>query len=102
MFDVLTEEQRENAYICHGVPMGRGPIEGIRFDHAWVEVVEQPDSDWDDPVVTVYDFSNGSERVIPAFLYYKIGDINPKDVKRYTDKQAYEKMEEKRFYGPWD
>lgn len=94
-----------SARICHGVPLGRGEIEGIRFDHAWVEVDESqgtlPDGTeiWD---TVVYDYSNGNEVVIPAALYYHIGKIRPQDVKRFTAKEALEKMDKLRFYGPWD
>lgn len=116
MFEVLTPEQRKNAKICHGVPMGQGRIEGIRFDHAWVEVTTKTDfgdADPNDPQVkllmerfptqtVVYDYSNGRELQIPKELYYAIGQIDEESVKRFSAKQAQVEMTERGFYGPWE
>lgn len=116
MFEVLTPEQRNNAKICHGVPMGQGRIEGIRFDHAWVEVTTKTDfgdADPNDPQVkllmerfptqtVVYDYSNGRELQIPKELYYAIGQIDEESVKRFSAKQAQVEMTERGFYGPWE
>lgn len=94
-----------SARVCHGVPLGRGEIEGIRFDHGWVEVEEvvgtQPNGT-EMREIMVYDFSNGGEIVIPRSLYYMLGNIAPDDVKRFTAQEAMGKMRETGFYGPWD
>jgi len=98
MFEELTPEERSRAVICHGVPLGQGEIEGIRFDHAWVEVADEQFPD----AVTVLDYSNGREIQIPREVYYAIGKIKSDDVKRFTMQEATEQMNEKGFYGPWD
>jgi len=103
LFDKFVDNP--DARICHGVPLGRGGIEGIRFDHAWVEVDELQGTlpngreIWDR---TVYDYSNGNEVVMPAALYYHYGNIESEDVRRFTAKEALEKMKETGFYGPWE
>ena len=116
MNDVLSSEDKKTAKICHGVPMGQGKIEGIRFDHAWVEVTRKTDfgdADPSDPQVKfmmerfptqviVYDYSNGRELQMPRELYYAIGQIDSDDVKRFSAQEAYNQMSEKRFYGPWE
>ena len=116
MNDVLSSEDKKTAKICHGVPMGQGKIEGIRFDHAWVEVTRKTDfgdADPSDPQVKfmmerfptqviVYDYSNGRELQMPRELYYAIGQIDSDDVKRFSAQEAYNQMSKKGFYGPWE
>lgn len=34
----LAQQIGEAAVLVHGIPLGQGPIEGVRFGHAWVEV----------------------------------------------------------------
>jgi hypothetical protein len=98
----LTHEEKKRARICHGVPMGQGEIEGVRFDHAWVEVetdMKKPDGS---PFYLVYDHSNGRELVLPRDLYYEVGQMKEEDVKRYTASDAIDKMNETGIYGPWN
>jgi len=116
MNEVLSSEDKKTAKICHGVPMGQGKIEGIRFDHAWVEVTRKTDFGDADPSnpqvkfmmerfstqVIVYDYSNGRELQMPRELYYAIGQIDSDDVKRFSAQEAYNQMSEKGFYGPWE
>jgi hypothetical protein len=103
LFDKFAGEP--SARICHGVPLGKGKIEGIRFDHGWVEVEEEvgelPDGEkvYD---TMVYDYSNGKEMKMPAAFYYHFGEIRSEDVKRFTAEEALTEMKEKGFYGPWD
>jgi len=69
-------------------------IDGLRYGHAFIEDDEN-----------VYDFSNNREIIMPKQLYYYFGDINPKDKKKYrkyTFKQAREKMVSTGNYGCWD
>lgn len=94
LFDELKPKYGDKAKICQGVPMGQGPIEGIRFDHAWCEV------EIDDDVMVV-DTSNGRRIEIPQKVYYIIGKIDSADVHRYTAREALKKMNETGVYGPW-
>lgn len=81
-------------YLVHAEVAGKGPLDGIRFGHAWVE---------DDEFV--YDFSNKIERVVPKDLYYLLGQVDttdPTKYRRYTPEQAREKMLSTMHYGCWD
>lgn len=81
-------------YLVHAEVSGKGPLEGIRFGHAWVE---------DDEFV--YDFSNKIERVVPKELYYLLGQVetdDPKKYRRYNTEQAREKLLSTMHYGCWD
>lgn len=81
-------------YLVHAEVAGKGPLEGIRFGHAWVE---------DDEFV--YDFSNKIERVVPKDVYYLLGQVNtedPKKYRRYNQQQAREKLLSTMHYGCWD
>ena len=75
-----------NAVLVHGIVTGRGPIEGIRYGHAWVEIqgyVVDP-----------------SGKVVPKELYYRIGEVSHE--KKYTMEGAARRAVEHGHYGPWD
>jgi len=80
-------------YLVHA-EVKHSAIEGLRYGHAFIEDDEN-----------VYDFSNNREIIMPKQLYYYFGDINPRDKKKYrkyTFKQAREKMLSTGNYGCWD
>jgi hypothetical protein len=80
-------------YLVHA-EVRHSQINGLRFGHAFIEDDEN-----------VYDFSNNREIVMPKQIYYYFGDINPRDKKKYrkyTFKQAREKMLSTGNYGCWD
>jgi hypothetical protein len=80
-------------YLVHA-EVKHSAIEGLRYGHAFIEDDEN-----------VYDFSNNREIIMPKQLYYYFGDINPRDKKKYrkyTFKQAKEKMLSTGHYGCWD
>jgi hypothetical protein len=80
-------------YLVHA-EVRHSQIEGLRFGHAFIEDDEN-----------VYDFSNNREIIIPKQLYYYFGDINPRDKKKYrkyTFKEARDKMLSTGHYGCWD
>lgn len=52
--------------------------------------------------VTVYDFSNGNEHIIPKYLYYKIGNIEDENTRYYSRRDADIKMQADETYGPWE
>lgn len=81
-------------HVVHAEVTGQGAISGIRYGHAWVEDDEN-----------VYDYSNDRQLVIPKQLYYYIGQVqenNPKKYRKYTFKEAVNKMLETGNYGCWD
>ena len=75
--------------LVHGIPMGQGPIAGIRMGHAWVE---QGD--------LVIDNSNGRSVKMPKAVYYALGQIE--FTIRYTMAEFMEKVLESKHWGPWD
>jgi hypothetical protein len=80
-------------YLVHA-EVKHSTLDGVRFGHAFIEDDEN-----------VYDFSNNREIIMPKQLYYYFGGINPKDKKKYrkyTFKQAREKMLSTGNYGCWD
>lgn len=81
-------------FLVHALVWGRGPASGHRFPHAWVEVGD-----------VVHDNSSGSNRQLPKFLYYAIGNINPDEegaYARYSYDQMRRKLMSEGNYGPWD
>ena len=80
-------------YLVHA-EVRHSQIDGLRYGHAFIEDDEN-----------VYDFSNNREIIMPKQIYYYFGDINPRDKKKYrkyTFKQAREKMLSTGNYGCWD
>ena len=93
----MPNEEQKRSKLCHGVPLGQGEIDGIRFDHAWVE---RTDHDGDFGVVVI-DRSNGKNLELPREVYYALGNIKENDVSRYTYFEAIKQMSEHNNYGPW-
>lgn len=84
-----------DARLVHGAPrLQREPFE--RFGHAWVE--------WEPAIglPLVYDFSNGREVIVPAVLYYRLGDIDPRESRSYSHAEAREFILRFEHYGPWE
>ncbi|MCK5536358.1 MAG: hypothetical protein KAI79_05990 [Bacteroidales bacterium] len=81
--------------LVHGLVTGQGPIEGIVYNHAWVE-----DGN------TVIDASlkeQGRDTYkFPKDLYYAIGNIQKKTTFKYTYEEMVSKMVETENYGPWE
>jgi len=73
--------------LVHGIPMGQGAIDGLRYGHAWLEKGNQVT----DVVADV---------TMDKDAYYAMGHIE-KTVK-YTYDEAKKKMVETGHYGPWD
>jgi hypothetical protein len=109
-------EERHRYRVAHGTPLGEGPIEGIRYGHAWIEhtapIPERPDNvpftdeEWEDltrfTAVTVIDKSNGNDVVMPRSLYYALGCIDFESVRRYTFDEAGRHAVTTGVYGPWE
>ena len=80
----------DDAVLCHGKVTGQGPIEGLRIEHAWIEIKG-----------IVIDKSNGSNFILSIEDYYKVGKVNPIEVQKYSPREALQKMLRYRTYGPW-
>jgi len=78
--------------LCHGVPTGQGPIEGIEFPHCWLEFKES----------IVIDISNGNKVNMPRASYYHLGNINSSRVKRYAWDEVKKNILKHKHYGPWE
>ena len=76
--------------LVHGTVTGQGPIAGVRYGHAWVEVGD-----------VVLDPSNGRFVVARKSTYYAAGEIT-EPVARYAFREAALWMLETGHYGPWD
>jgi hypothetical protein len=76
--------------LVHGEVAGTGPLEGVRFGHAWVE---------DEDTGVVIDYSNGRELVAPRAFYYAKGAVS--DPVRYSAEEAARTMVVAGHYGPW-
>ena len=94
--------------LVHGEVGGQGPLEGVRYGHAWVE-----DGD------TVIDNSNGRDIRMPKMLYYMLGKLGQPDMEkwgkspdaidtsnanlhRYEWESARKKILDYAHWGPWD
>ena len=91
MMDTHFIDPIPNSILVHGIVTGQGPINGIRFLHAWVEKEN-----------TVIDRSNGRDLNVPKDFYYVLGHINAEETVRYTYEEATKKMRETGHFGPWD
>lgn len=80
--------------VVHGRPIGTGGnAQGLRYFHAWVEMVE-------DGRTLAIDFSNGLRVMLPRSRYYRLGRI--RDVRRYTVEDAIDHVDRTGHAGPWD
>ena len=75
--------------LVHGTVTGQGPIAGIRYGHAWIEIGD-----------VVLDPSNGRFVCARKADYYAAGEIR-EPVVRYSFEEAARQMLETRHYGPW-
>ena len=75
--------------LVHGTVTGQGPIAGIRYGHAWIEVGD-----------VVLDPSNGRFVCARKSAYYAAGEIR-EPLSRYDFEAAARHMLETRHYGPW-
>jgi hypothetical protein len=87
---LLLEVGSDALKLVHGEVTGQGPIEGLRYGHAWVEA-----GDW------VLDHSNGKELCVPREVYYRVGEIAD-NRHEYDLKTARHLMMETGHFGPWD
>lgn len=81
----------DGARLVHGLVTGTGgPMAGERFAHAWVEIGD-----------VVIDNSNGQSTHTRYEPYYAIGDIDARELIRYSLEEARRALLEQLHYGPW-
>jgi len=78
----------ENLSLVHGTVTGQRKIEGVKYDHAWIE-----DGDM------VIDKSCGRDLHIPKPVYYAIGRIE--NTKRYNCQEFRQMINKYKHWGPW-
>jgi hypothetical protein len=76
--------------LVHGTVTGQGPIAGMRYGHAWIEIGD-----------VVLDPSNGRFVCARKSTYYAAGEIR-EPVARYDFEAAARQMLETCHYGPWE
>lgn len=82
-------------WLCHGWPIGQGPILGVKHGHAWLEL--------DVAGATVcIDYSNGKACEMFRDDYYALGQIEPDEVRRYAFREMQEMVKLHEHYGPWE
>jgi hypothetical protein len=86
---MMNEGPQTNAILVQGEVLGRGPVEGIRFGHSWIEKGGM-----------VFEVANGKNTWLPMDLYYTLGDI--KRTKKYPYAAAIRWMLKTGNYGPWE
>jgi len=91
---VIDSEVGTELVLVHAEVTGQGPLEGIKYGHAWVENIHGD----------VIDKSNGRDITINKQVYYSIGNISSKKGKmfKYTRREALDKMLDSEHFGPWD
>jgi len=75
------------ATLVHGIVVGRGPIEGIEYNHAWAEENGN-----------VIDKTMNLE--LPIDAYYALGQVRL--TYKYSIDELYKKSLEYKTYGPWE
>ncbi len=84
----------KNRVLVHGLVNGQGPLEGVKYGHAWII---------DEYNECVIDKTQPSgQQKIPLGLYYWIGKIDPSETVEYDLKSALTNATETGHYGPWD
>ena len=77
--------------LVHGMVNGQGPLNSVRYGHAWVEL--------DD---IVFDYSNGRKLEIPKRVYYHVGQIKENDNIYYTQEETRRWILDIGTWGPWE
>jgi hypothetical protein len=76
--------------LVHAEVTGQGPIEGLKYGHAWAEVGG-----------IVIDNSNGNNIQLPVEVYYRMGQVGS-NVYKYTPEEVRRWMIDSETYGPWE
>jgi GNAT superfamily N-acetyltransferase len=88
--DAKDDSRIHRLRLVHGEVTGQGPLEGIKYGHAWVEDGNM-----------VIDQSNGKDLRMPKAAYYALGRIGS-NVHKYTMAEFKRKAVETGIWGPWD
>ena len=76
--------------LVHGYVTGQGSyVKDQRYGHGWLEIGD-----------VVQDCTNNA--VMRKEQYYKLGNIDPNELKKYSYKDVLQKISSTKHYGPWD
>jgi hypothetical protein len=76
--------------LVHGYVTGQASyVKDQRYGHGWLEIGD-----------VVQDCTNNA--VMRKEQYYKLGNINPDELKKYSYKDVLQKISTTKHYGPWD
>ena len=95
VFKAELARQAQGYTLVHGMVSGQGKLEGRRFGHAWVEID-------DGPLIMVLDQSNGRNLLLPRDMYYRIGEVDPEECRRYTPEETLHQLARHHHWGPWE
>ena len=90
-YQYITSHPNKNLKLVHGLVTGQGPLEGIIYNHAWVE---------DGNKIIDLTLPKPLQKSLTKDQYYKIGKI--KTVYKYSYKEVLDKSMEYQTYGPWE
>jgi len=92
MHHALFPGNNEKLRMVHGEVTGQGPLDGVKYGHAWVE-----DGN------TVIDISNGRDVRMSKKRYYKLGHIKENGNTHVYDPEEFRaKVMQYEHWGPWD
>ena len=101
----MSGEDMCDVRLVHGEVAGQGPVEGIKFGHAWIEKTEKLPEVYG-KLEMVLDHSNGEEKEMPKAIYYWLGkisdDFGNANTHSYTYDEFSGKVAESGNWGPWD
>ena len=76
--------------LVHGYVTGQGSyVKDQRYGHGWLEIGD-----------VVHDCTKNA--IMRKEQYYKLGNINPNELKKYSYKDVLQKISATKHYGPWD
>lgn len=82
--------ENQKMLFCYAYVMGQKHLTGKRILHAWNELGDM-----------VFDFSNGNKAILRKEEYYKLAQINEKDVTKQTAMEIMKLMLKTKTYGGW-
>ena len=94
-YEFLSKNINPKYKLVHGLVIGQGPIEGVVYNHAWIE-------EGDTVIDTSLKAQGRSTYKFPKEIYYAIGQINSKTIFRYSHKEMVKNILETENYGPWE
>lgn len=92
-------ENDKSMRLCHGIPKGQGgEAQGLRYGHAWIEFDMRAIAGGARHAFVIDLVANV---IVPRDRYYKLGDIDTTQVRRYTRQQAIKNALKYENLGPW-